>query len=297
MLKFLASAAAALMISTAANAASFEEFWPEIWAQLPGDLRADVGAMDFKQGEILLKDGIAAVSIPDTYYYLNPADSQIMLEKMWGNPKGMPPLGIIMPRDLTPIHPDAWAAILDFDPVGYVEDKDAASTDFNAVLEQSKADAIAQSEERVKLGMDPVYLMGWAEAPHYDGESRTLYWAKDLVFGTNELHSLNYNARILGRKGVLQMNFVAGMDQLAEVKQKAPEVMQMATFTRGHSYLDFDPSVDKVAAYGIGGLIAAKVAAKVGFLGVALLFLKKFFFLLFIPLVWLKNKIFRRPEA
>lgn len=297
MLKCLAPAVVALGIATAASAAPFEAFWPDIWAQLPDNLRAEIAPMDFQQGEILLGGGIAALSVPEGYYFLDPADSKRMLEGLWGNLEQSPPLGIVMPRDLSPLHEEAWAAILDFEAVGYVEDKDAADTDFDAVLDQSKADAEAESVERERLGMEPVRLIGWAEAPHYDPENRTLYWAKDLLFGTSEAHSLNYYARILGRKGVLQMNFVAGMDQLDAIKRAAPDVMAMATFTRGNSYLDFDPSVDEVAAYGIGGLIAAKVAAKVGFLGVALVFLKKFAFLIIIPLIWLKNKLFRRPEA
>ena len=34
----------------------------------------------------------------------------------------------------------------------------------------------------------------------------------------------------------------------------------------GNTYADFNPSIDKVAAYGIGALIAGKVAAKAGLL-------------------------------
>ena len=298
MLKLIAPSLAALFLTQAAQAATFEEFWPEIWAELPDDLRAEVASMDFKQGDILLEEAIAAVSVTEGYYYLDPQDSKRMLEQIWGNLEEAPPLGILMPRDLTPLHAEAWAAIIDFDPIGYVDDKDASETDFDAILAQSKADAVLENEERARLGMEAVRIVGWAEAPHYDQESRTLYWAKDLVFGEgSETHSLNYNARILGRKGVMQMNFVAGMDQLDEIKRVAPEVMAMTTFTRGNSYLDFDPSVDQVAAYGIGGLIAAKVAAKAGLLGIALAFFKKFAFLLIIPLLWFKNKLFRRREA
>ncbi|WP_428548305.1 DUF2167 domain-containing protein [Profundibacter sp.] len=57
---------------------------------------------------------------------------------------------------------------------------------------------------------------------------------------------------------------------------------------------DFKPSIDKVAAVGIGGLIAGKVLAKTGLIAVALIFLKKFFFLLLIPLYWLKNLFGRK---
>lgn len=47
------------------------------------------------------------------------------------------------------------------------------------------------------------------------------------------------------------------------------------------------PGVDTVAAIGVGGLIAGKLAAKAGFLVVALIALKKFGLLLLVPLAGL----------
>ncbi len=46
------------------------------------------------------------------------------------------------------------------------------------------------------------------------------------------------------------------------------------SFTKGEQYADFNPSLDQVAAYGIGGLIAGKVLAKVGLFAVILKFWK-----------------------
>ncbi|TYA89160.1 DUF2167 domain-containing protein, partial [Seonamhaeicola marinus] len=39
-------------------------------------------------------------------------------------------------------------------------------------------------------------------------------------------------------------------------------------------YSDFNPDIDQVAAYGIGGLIAGKILAKAGFFAVILKFWK-----------------------
>ena len=71
----------------------------------------------------------------------------------------------------------------------------------------------------------------------------------------------------------------------------------MTDFTTGNRYEDFKPGVDKVAAYGIGGLIAGDVLAKTGMLAVALLALKKFWFLALVPLVWLKNRFWRKGDS
>mgnify|MGYP003351754421 CR=1 FL=1 len=44
------------------------------------------------------------------------------------------------------------------------------------------------------------------------------------------------------------------------------QVIGFTNFTAGNRYEDFDSSVDKVAAYGLGALIAGGVAAKTGLL-------------------------------
>ena len=44
------------------------------------------------------------------------------------------------------------------------------------------------------------------------------------------------------------------------------------------TYSEFNPDIDTVAAYGIGGLIAGKVLAKAGVLAAGLVLLKKFWF-------------------
>src|SRR5690606_13039288 len=126
----------------------------------------------------------------------------------------------------------------------------------------------------------PIELIGWAATPYYDQQTNKLYWAKELKFGDYDEHTLNYNIRVLGRHGVLVLNFVAGMEQLPEIQKNLDSVLAMAEFTPGKRYAEFDPNLDQAAAYGIGALVAGKVLAKTGMLATALLFLKKFWFLL-----------------
>jgi len=76
--------------------------------------------------------------------------------------------------------------------------------------------------------------------------------------------TLNYNVRILGRKGVLQLNAIGSMNQLDEVKQSMPEILKSVNYQEGSRYVDFDPKIDKVAGYGLAALVAGGVAAKAG---------------------------------
>ena len=90
--------------------------------------------------------------------------------------------------------------------------------------------------------------------------------------------SLNYDIRVLGRRGVLSLNAVAGMKQLQQIKSDMREVLSFTEFSAGHRYSEFNGSTDQVAAYGIAALVAGGVAAKMGLfakLGILLLSLKK----------------------
>ncbi|MFV0411154.1 MAG: DUF2167 domain-containing protein [Paracoccus sp. (in: a-proteobacteria)] len=107
----------------------------------------------------------------------------------------------------------------------------------------------------------------------------------------SEHSTLNYNIRELGRRGVLVSNFIASTEQLDEIKAAAPDVMEMIAFNDGNRYSDYVPGVDTVAAVGIGGLIAGKVAAKTGILLMLLVFLKKGAFLLILPVIWGVNRL------
>ena len=60
------------------------------------------------------------------------------------------------------------------------------------------------------------------------------------------------------------------MGDLDTVSSEMPDVLTMVDFQPGNTYAEFDPTVDKVAKYGIAGLVAGTavaVAAKAGLLG------------------------------
>lgn len=243
-------------------------------------------------GEIKLAGGKTSLLVPADYYYLSPEDSKRVLEEAWGNPEDDLILGMLFPARYTVLDDDAWGVALSYVDDGYVSDKDAADINYDELLSEMTSDTLEESNWRLENGYEPIELIGWAEKPYYDQTTNKLYWAKEIRFGDSEVNTLNYSVRALGRQGYLEMNFIAGMNQLDEINQDREKVLAMSNFNPGSTYSEFNPDIDKVAAYGIGGLIAGKVLAKAGLLAVALVFLKKFWFLLFLPLVWLKGKIF-----
>lgn len=254
-------------------------------------------SLTYQTGKITLPGGKATLNVPEDYYYLSPQDTKRVLEEAWGNPEGELMLGMLFPQEYRVLDSASWGVTIEYAEDGYVSDEDAEDINYEDLLSEMKSDTAEESEWRLEQGYPSIELVGWAEQPYYDANTHKLYWAKELIFGGNETHTLNYNVRALGRQGYLVMNFIANMGQLEEINVARDEVLAMVSFNDGHKYSEFDPDIDNVAAYGIGGLIAGKVLAKTGFLALALVFLKKFWFVILLPLYWLRNKIFGKKEA
>lgn len=278
VLRATLAAAVSVLLALPAAAENFKTAFPDVYSQIDTQYQAATGALELQHGTIKLSDGTAEIALPDAFYMLNAKDARYVLETLWGNPPDDTILGLILPKGTTPFDGD-WAVTLTSDPMGYVSDEDADSYNYDEMLATMQKDAQDGNAERTKAGYPTVEIKGWAATPHYDKATRKLYWAKRLQFSGSEGETLNYDIRVLGRRGVLVLSFIAGIDQLPAVEAAAPEVLKMVNFTEGNRYSDFVPGVDTVAAVGIGGLIAGQVAAKTGLLVVLLAFLKKGFVL------------------
>lgn len=260
-------------------------------------------SLDRRQGDIDLLDGIVTLHVPENFYYLGPKDTETILTEVWGNPPGSAAdtLGMLFPADSTPFDGGSWGVTIEYEADGNVSDEDADSIDYGELLADMQSSTREASKVRVSQGYESLELVGWAAEPYYDKATHKLHWAKELKFGDDPNHTLNYNIRVLGREGVLVLNFVAGMEQIAVIDSNLDGVLALAEFNQGSRYEDFDPELDKVAAYGIGALVAGKLAAKAGLFAAALIMLKKFGIFIVIAFGALFKKLFKRkptqPEA
>jgi uncharacterized membrane-anchored protein len=257
-------------------------------------------SLQYQTGEITLKDGLAKLKLSPAFRYLDPENTRRLLEEGWGNPDGAGTLGMIVPASDSPMSENGWGVIVTYEEDGYVSDKDADSINYDDLLKEMQESTRAESGEREKAGYGAIELVGWAERPSYDKASHKMYWAKDLRFDANEQHTLNYNIRVLGRRGVLVLNAVAGMNQLDAIKADMQNVLAFTEFNPGNSYADFDSSTDKVASYGLAALVAGGIAAKTGLFAklIALaIAAKKLIVLAVVVVLGLFGKMFKRRQA
>jgi len=234
------------------------------------DPRIIAAQIDYKNGPQSL--GEVAEVRAESLSFLTPADARRLLVELWENPpqSAQDVLGVLVPKGFDPFDPAGWAIVVRYEKTGYVSDSDADKIDYDELLQQMQSDTREASAERVKQGYPGIALVGWASKPFYDKATHKLHWAKQLHFQGEKDDTLNYNLRVLGRQGVMELNFIAGMEQLADIRAAIPRVMAEVDFKPGYRYQEFDSSVDEVAGYGLAALIAGGVLKKAGLFGVIL---------------------------
>jgi len=223
-----------------------EESSDQTWAVQAWD------SLDRKSGRVKIKEAGATLDIPENFYFLDADDAKTLLVDIWKNPPGEPVLGILIPANMTPFDANPWAVTIEYYNGGYISDKGADEIDYTALLRQLQEKEQAANKTRIEKGFDPVEIVSWATEPHYESHTKKFYWAKTLkVGGHNPNFQLNYNIRMLGRKGVLVLNFIARINQKPIIDANIDAVLAMAEFDHGYRYSDFNPRVDKLSSLSI----------------------------------------------
>jgi uncharacterized membrane-anchored protein len=158
-------------------------------------------------------------------------------------------LGLVAAAD----HGADWFVVIHYDGEGHVKDDEAIDAD--DLLSSLREGNEEVNGERKERGLKPLTLEGWSEAPHYDKQQHRLVWA--LVVSDADGKSVNYNTRLLGRHGYTSLNLVTDPEKLGQYKAEATALLASTRFAAGARYEDFQPEKDKVAEYGLAGLVAA----------------------------------------
>jgi len=263
------------------------------------DLQLLESTLKWKQGKIPLGSDLATIDVPASFRYLDPEDTETVLVKMWGNPPegAKRTLGMIFPTQVGPLDQNSWGVVITYDESGYVKDDDAEKINYDELSAEMQKVTKEANQERSRKGYPTIDVIGWAEVPHYDKPSHKLYWAKELNFAGADINTLNYCIRDLGRRGVIQLNAVAAMTSLPEIKNEMPAIISMVEFNPGTRYTDFNPSTDKTSELGIaalilGGTVAAAKAGLFKWLLALLIGAKKFVIFGLIAIAAFLKKIF-----
>jgi uncharacterized membrane-anchored protein len=297
--------AAWVVAGSAVAAVAPQALTPQQQAQLAKYKKIAAG-LHPRFGDVPVAVAGATLHLGRDYYFLSADEARSVLVDAWGNPPDAVPnvQGMIFPAGKS-FASDSWAAIVSYKDSGHVDDADAKTTDYGAMLQQAHDSEADINQARKDKGFATMHLVGWAQPPYYDQAHHTLVWARDIRFGDLSQDTLNYDLRALGRGGVMSMNIVSTMARLGEVRMAAAKLQNIGTFNNGARYEDYKAGSDKLAEYGVGGLVAAGVgvvlAQKLGLLAVVLLFAKKFIAVILAGFAavgaWFRRRLSRKAAA
>jgi len=215
-----------------------------------GDERdVEIGALPWKHGPapLSLPHGVE-IALPDGYRFLGMPEADELMKKL-GNLHNENLLGIVISE--TPGETN-WFVSIRYDEEGFI--KDDEKLDGKEILDSIREGEDDYNEERKKLGFPPIHAEGWQEEPRYDQTSHHVVWAL-VLSSAEEGKSVNLNTRVLGRKGYASVNLVTGADELSRWRANGSEILRATSFAPGQRYEDFDAKTDKVAEYGLTGLV------------------------------------------
>lgn len=215
---------------------------------------------------------MAKINLPEGYKFIGAKGAQALIQ-LYGNPPNPNYLAAILP--VSEDESEAWTLLFQFDPIGYVKDEEKDTLDGTKILSSMQESIPYQNEERRKLGLEEMRSMSWSNPPFYDTETNNLTWGLRLHFDSGD--SINYDIRLLGRRGVMEATLLDSPETYAQSVPAVKDLLKGFEYTDGNKYAEWKAG-DKVAAYGLTGLVAGGatvMAAKTGLLGKLLALLAK----------------------
>lgn len=201
----------------------------------------------------------AEIRIPEGFVFTGQSGTQTLM-KLMQNPVSGTELGFLAPPHLD------WFLVFEFDESGYVKDDEKDELDADAILSSIKEGQEHGNEARRQSGWPELHILGWFTEPRYNERTQNLEWATRNQSEGQE--GINFNTRLLGRKGVMEVVLVGSPEKMPEILPVYEELLQGYSYKEGHRYAEWRKG-DKVAAYGLAALAAGGatvMASKAGLL-------------------------------
>jgi len=184
---------------------------------------------------------------------------------------------------------------------GYVKLDDWKDVNPDKFIKQMQSDAKEVNKIRIENNFETVEGIEWLQEPTLDKDKNSVYYALLVEWSDGEI-SVNASTLILGRYGYTKATYTGDPEEFKiNKKEILSNIVANYSFVEQKKYTNFSTG-DKVAAAGIGGLLAASMgikAFKAGGIAALLILLKKGGFLIFLPLIfawgWIK-RLFTRKE-
>jgi len=235
----------------------------------------------------------STLAIPKDYLFTDGAGARKLLEAL-GNISTETEQGLLLSPDRE------WFVVFEFSADGYVKDDDKDKLNADKMLKAIQEGNEAANVERKKRGIPALHVIGWEQPPRYNETTHNLEWATRAQ--SEGGISVNYNTRLLGRRGVTEVTLVCDPKILAATLPQYQEVLSSFNYNSGEAYAEYRQG-DKIAKYGLAALVlggAAAGAAKLGLLTWLVVLLKKGWKLIAVAVAAIASfisKLFGRRKA
>ncbi|MEC5146201.1 DUF2167 domain-containing protein [Chitinophaga sp. 212800010-3] len=187
----------------------------------------------------------AVLRVPEGYRLLDQQQSRVLVEQLWVNPANPNMLGILIPERTAPMSPGFHGFVVSFDPTGYMDEQEVKNINYDGLI--SNMNTALKKENLVRQQREVALISGatWALPPFYDEAAHALHWPIALHFDGNRLPMLNYEVRLLGRRGNLCITAIGRLGDLTMINEQLKTITGAIHFRPGYSYADFNPHTDK----------------------------------------------------
>ncbi len=185
-----------------------------------------------------------------------------------------------------------------FNNDGYVKLDDWKDLNPDDLIRQKKENAKINNEKRKEIGFDLVENVEWIEYPSLDKNSNSVSYSFKVTWSDGS-ENMNKFLIILGRNGYSEFEIVStyGFEEEFKAARNLSYFLQNNfSYNPQFEYKDYKPG-DKVAAYGIAALVATSLGVKgIAKAGGILVALKKFWYILLLPFIFLFRLITGRKD-
>lgn len=245
---FFASPALAKKPAPAPPAAAQDEAEPE------ADAEPEALPPGMTEGPAKVKLGSnAEIQIPEGTVHGDAATTRALLERS-GNLTSGREVGMLINAN------GEGQVIFEFNAEGYVKDDDKDELDADKMLASLREGQDEANKELVRLGRSELELPRWEVKPLYDPTTHNLEWAPIVRNKASGHESVNYNIRLLGRRGVMEVTLLVSPDKLQAQLPWFRELLKNYTYVAGEDYASWR-SGDKVAEYGLAALVGGGAVA------------------------------------
>ena len=179
---------------------------------------------------------------------------------------------------------------------GYVTIDDWKSIKPENLISEMRQIQEAWKDQLKEEGRNYVEELNRIYKPTFDSEKNTVHVSYEGTWNGKKgrYKTMQTNSIVLGRNGYLDISFVSSItnettkEELQQIANLAKDFTDGIDFLEGSKHADYK-SGDKVAALGVGGLVAGtlgvKALSKVGFLAKITPFLIKFWWIILAPIL------------